>query len=66
MNKKGGNVTADIVSKTQRILRSAAFLESRTVVNFTPSNHPTLPIGQFRAKPARAFYRKERTAGSLN
>ena len=57
MNKKGGNVTADIVSKTQRILRSAAFLESRTVVNFTPTNHPTLPIDSF----ARSL--RERSTG---
>ena len=66
MNKKGGDVAADIVSKTSRITRSTAFLES--LEQLLISLQITIQNSRLDsfARGEREHSRKERTAGSLN
>ena len=66
MNKKGGDVAADIVSKTSRIMRSTAFLESlEQLLISLQITIRTSRLDSF-ARGEREHSRKERTAGSLN
>jgi len=66
MDKKGGELTAVIVSKTSRMARSAAFLES--VEQVLISLQITIRRSRLDsfARALRELSRKERTAGSLN
>jgi len=66
MDKKGGELTAVIVSKTPRMARSAAFLES--LEQMLISLQITIRHSRLDsfARVVREHSRKERTAGSLN
>ncbi len=66
MDKKGGELTAVIVSKTPRMARSAAFLESLEQVLI--SLQITIRNSRLDSftRAVRERSRKERTAGSLN
>ena len=66
MNKKGGDVTAGIVSKTRRVARSTAFLQSSEQLLISLQiNIRTSRLDSF-AHGEREHSLKERTAGSLN
>ena len=66
MDKKGGDVAAGIVSKTPRITRSTAFLESlEQLLISLQITIRTSRLDSF-AHGEREHSRKERTAGSLN
>ena len=66
MNKKGGDVAADIVSRTSRITLSTAFLESlEQLLISLQITIRTSRLDSF-AHGEREHSRKERTAGSLN
>ena len=66
MNKKGGDVAADIVSRTSRFTLSTAFLES--LEQLLISLQITIRNSRLDsfARGEREHSRKERTAGSLN
>ena len=66
MDKKGGELTAGIVSKTPRMARSAAFLES--LEQLLISLQITIRRSRLDSftRAVREHSRKERTAGSLN
>ncbi len=66
MDKKGGDVTAGIVSKTRRVARSTAFSQSlEQLLISLQINIRTSRLDSF-AHGEREHSRKERTAGSLN